>query len=390
MEGIPLPMTRGEALQATPLWPTTIRCEMNLKGWQEALEGANLLPKYADVMHGFLSGFSQGIPPHTLNPPRQYFTPDNHKYATQAREKIEDNICEEIKARRMHGPYSLKQVMRHFNFFRSSPLGAVTNGEGLFRPTNNLSYPHGDPDTPSVNSFVDKNDFKTTWDDFNVVSSYLRSYENEEQLAIFDWAKAYCQIPTAASQWPYLMVKDFNSNLILDTRITFGGVAGCGSFGRPFDTWTKVMAHEFDLVKVFRWVDDNLFFKTPESTTCMADIVARSNTLGVKTNNGKFAEFADKQKFISFVWNAKEKTVHLPEGKLFDRVQQLKHFMGQEEYSFKDVEVMVGRLNHVSKSTTRGLRGGHGNLATHPPDVLSDAVVFHLRSNAKSGISIPS
>jgi hypothetical protein len=56
------------------------------------------------------------------------------------------------------------------------------------------------------------------------------------------------------------MVRNFEGNLILDTRITFGGVAGCGSFGWP-DTWKKIMAHKFDLLRVFRWVDDNLFVK---------------------------------------------------------------------------------------------------------------------------------
>jgi hypothetical protein len=105
----------------------------------------------------------------------------------------------------------------------------VVNGDGSFQPTNNLLYPHGDPKTPSVNSFFNKLDYKTTWDNFNVISSFIQGHPECVQLELFDWAKAYWQIPTKADQWPYLLIKDFKGNLIVDTQITFGSVAGCGS-----------------------------------------------------------------------------------------------------------------------------------------------------------------
>lgn len=52
-------------------------------------------------------------------------------------------------------------------------------------------YDSNNKGVPSVNSFVDKNDFNTTWDD----------------------------------------IKDFEGNIWVDTKIPFGGVAGCGTFG---------------------------------------------------------------------------------------------------------------------------------------------------------------
>jgi hypothetical protein len=232
---------------------------MNIGEWEEALTKANLLDTYKDVPHGFRNGFSQGIPPHDLGPGMDSYTPENHASAINVKDKIDENIAQEIKAGRMFGPYTHTQVQLHFPFFQSNPLGAGVNGDGSFRPKNDLSFPHGNLDISSVNSFVDKNNFKTTWDDFNVVSSYLRGHPGNVKLALFNRAKAYRQIPTAADQWPYLLIRDFEGNLILDTRITFGGVAGCRLFGRPADAWTKIVEHKFDLLKVFRWVDDNLF-----------------------------------------------------------------------------------------------------------------------------------
>ncbi|EHS63534.1 uncharacterized protein PGTG_22805 [Puccinia graminis f. sp. tritici CRL 75-36-700-3] len=145
------------------------------------------------------------------------------------------------------------------------------------------------------------------------------------------------------------MVRDFNGGILIDTRIAFGGVAGCGSFGRPADAWKELMLHEFDLITVFRWVDDNLFIKHQDSTVEMEQIVSRSETLGVKTNSTKYSPFKEEQKYIGFIWNAPRKTVRLPDDKKFQRIQQIKEFLIPDaEFSFKQVEVMAGRLNHVS------------------------------------------
>ncbi|KNF05459.1 hypothetical protein PSTG_01269 [Puccinia striiformis f. sp. tritici PST-78] len=329
-------------------WPSEIKCEMNIEEWSRALQEANLLPEFSDVLLGFQEGFNQGIPQHSLGPNLPFFTPPNHASAWEAHEKIEEKLQKELREGRMFGPFSHQEVQLRFPFFHSNPLGAVINGNGSFRPTNDLSYPHGRPDVPSVNSFVNADDFLTTWDDFNIVSSFLRQETQPVHLAIFDWEKAYRQIPTAMDQWPFLMIQDFDGNLLLDTRITFGGVAGCGSFGRSADAWKLIMLHDFDLITIFRWVDDNLFVKRIDSQTSMESIVARSNRLGVKTNEEKFSPFSPEQKFIGFLWNGINKTVRLPDGKLFDRVDQVKMFLAKTSFHYKDVEIMVGRLNHVS------------------------------------------
>ncbi|KNF05816.1 hypothetical protein PSTG_01213 [Puccinia striiformis f. sp. tritici PST-78] len=121
------------------------------------------------------------------------------------------------------------------------------------------------------------------------------------------------------------MLRDFKGGIMMDThsRIAFGGVAGCGSFGRPADAWKLLMKHEFDLVQVFRWVDNNLFVKTVDSLVNVEQIVARLEELGVKTNPEKVHPFKGEQKYIGFIWNATRKTVRLPGDKRFQQIQQM-------------------------------------------------------------------
>jgi hypothetical protein len=325
-----------------------VKSEMNIGQWQEALREANLLPELQCVIDGFLNGFDQGIPNHGLGDMR-WFTPENHSSAVLAREKIQASISQEVEAKRMFGPFTHEEVARQFSFFRTSPLGSVVNADGKMRPINDLSFPKKDLTIPSVNSFVNKRDFDTTWDDFNTVAAFFKRNRGPFNLALFDWEKAYRQVPTKMNQWPFLMVKDLDGGLFIDTRITFGGVAGCGSFGVPADAWKRIMAHEFDVVKIFRWVDDNLFIKSTSASVTIRDVVKRSLDLGVQTNEGKCSDFSDEQKFIGFVWNGKDLTVRLPEAKLILRITQIEVFLTPKaQFRFNDAEVLAGRLNHVS------------------------------------------
>lgn len=186
-------------------------------------------------------------------------------------------------------------------------------------------------------------------------------------------------------QWRYLMVLSTTGELYLDTHITFGGVAGCRSFGRPADAWNQIMIKEFDLVTVFRWVDNNLFVKRTGSSTDMKDIVMRSQHLGVLTNETKCSNFTHEQKFIRFIWNGFDKTVRLPDNKLQTRIHQIKDFIADNaSWNYHQVNVFVGRLSHVSyllpqlKCYLCSLYGWKARWVHHqakqrlPPDVLED------------------
>ncbi|PLW51944.1 hypothetical protein PCASD_00931 [Puccinia coronata f. sp. avenae] len=86
----------------------------------------------------------------------------------------------------------------------------------------------------------------------------------------------------------------------------------------------------------------------PDSHTDMATIVARSKELGVKTNKKKYSNFAEKQKFIGFLWDGINKTVTLPPGKIEERIEQIRHFLvPAATFMYKEAVVLAGRLTHV-------------------------------------------
>jgi hypothetical protein len=142
-------------------WPTVVKCEMKVDVWERELRKFDLLDEYQYLLDGFLEGFHQGVPKHKIKNSK-WFCPPNHSSAEKAREKIEASIQKEIGLKRMFGPYSKDEVYNKLGFFRTSPLGAVENRDGSFRPINDMSFPRFETDIPSVNSFVNKKDFETT------------------------------------------------------------------------------------------------------------------------------------------------------------------------------------------------------------------------------------
>lgn len=328
-------------------WPTEVRCEMSINEWETQLRRYGLFEKFGYLLEGFTYGFHQGIPPHSLDN-MDYYCPPNHSSALKVQDKIQKNLDKEVLWKRMFGPYPKHIVFQNMGFCRTSPLGAVKNGDKSLRPINDLSYPRDAPDIPSVNSFVNKDDFETTWEDFKVVATFFSNLSEDCLIGIFDWEGAYRQIPTHPSQWRYLAVLGFKEEIYINTRIAFGGVAGCGSFGGPADGWKELMKAKFDLLHIFRWVDDNLCMKQSSSTVSMGDLVRASEKLGVKTNWTKYSEFATEQSFIGFVWDITDRTVGLSAQKLLKRRLELDEFWIKISWKRNELEKINVKLNHLT------------------------------------------
>lgn len=303
------------ATRTPPRWPDHPTCELVVEEWKALMEETKLLPEYQHILDGIEFGFDQGIPDHSLGD-LQWFTPDNHSSALKTHNEIMRNLEKEKREGRIFGPFSHEEVHQRFGFFRSNPMGSVVNKDGSSRMINDLSYPARDMTTPSVNSMVDKHDFDTSWDKFAKVAEYLREVENPILLAIFDWKKAYRQIPTAKHQWRFLTIKDFEGRIWIDTRVAFGGVGGCGTFGRVADVWRMILSDLLRIEKMFRWVDDVLIVKSEGSSLRLEDIVTISSGLGVVTNKEKLSDFGVEQKYLGFIWDGQEKSVRLPIDKL--------------------------------------------------------------------------
>lgn len=165
---------------------------------------------------------------------------------------------------------------------------------------------------------------------------------------IFDWQKAYRQLPGNPSQRRFLCILDFENRVWVDLAVGFGGVASCGVFGAPAHVWKVIVERLLGFPKIFRWVDDNLILRRPGTLSSLEDVTTISNHLGVETNPVKNHEFADEQRYVGFIWNGKDHTVRLPDEKLNERKKVILDLLGEgSSWSYDQVESFIGKLVHT-------------------------------------------
>lgn len=114
----------------------------------------DLVDEWGDVLVSLREGFDQGIPEHNIEG-LPWYTPANQTSALLVRDKIEQTIEREKAEGKLYGPFTHQEVQDHFGFFRSNPMGSVTNNDGTFRMINNLSFPQHEADIP-VSEFQKK------------------------------------------------------------------------------------------------------------------------------------------------------------------------------------------------------------------------------------------
>lgn len=96
-------------------------------------------------------------------------------------------------------------------------------------------------------------------------------------------------------------------------------------------------------------MDDNLLIKEENNPVSIQDIVSLSDEMGVASNHGKVNEFANKQRYIGFIWNVEERTARLPEDKFEERHQQVNKFLVKGmSFTLEEVESLVGRLANTT------------------------------------------
>lgn len=257
-------------------------------------------------------------------------------------------MLKEKKAGRLLGPFGHEEVYQQYGFFRTNPIGGAVNGDGSIRMVNDLSFPRKEEGIPSVNSFVNKLNYDTHWDDFDKVASLFQDHPGEWEAAIFDWRKAYRQLPDHPSQRKYLCIKDFEGRIWIDMAVGFGGVASCGVFGAPAHVWKLIIERVLGFPKIFRWVDDNMILRRPGQSTSLSDITCLSNSLGVETSAAKDHEFATEQRYVGFVWNTKDHTVRLPEEKLEERKKVIEDLLNPEAlWAYNTIESLIGKMAHT-------------------------------------------
>lgn len=253
--------------------------------WEKDLIASHLLSSYHLIPNFIRHGAYAGIP-HIL----QSFTPPNKESTETLSTIFNDIIRAEFNKGRYLGPFSQEELVREIGPFQSSPLSLVPKSgkPGKYRLIQNLSYPHTNTPTPSINAHLNSDDFPCTWGTFHTVCTLIRGLPQGSQAAVRDIAEAYRIIPLHESQWPGVVVKISNhpEQFALNTCNSFGCATAGGLFGLFGDALADILRAK-GIGPILKWVDDFIFFRIPQVAIPAYNETREANRTIIAGNGGK-------------------------------------------------------------------------------------------------------
>ena len=229
--------------------------------WEEDLRAACLLSKYSLIPLSIKQGAHASIPQILRTS-----TPLNRDSTETLPHIFLDIIQSKFNKGRYLGPFSPEELKLEIGPFQSSPLSLIPKSgkPGKYCLIQNVSFPHTNTPYPSINSFLELDDFPCTWGMFTTISTLIRKLPTGAQAAVRDISEAYWIIPLHESQWARTVVRIAKKPdlFALNMCNSFGCTTAGGLFGMFGDALADLLRAK-GIGPVLKWVDDFIFFRIP-------------------------------------------------------------------------------------------------------------------------------
>ena len=211
--------------------------------WEVVLRAADPLRRFSHIPAVFHNGFIINFPPisHVQIPP-------NKESVSLYRDEFIKTLDKEVPKNRYLRPFTTSLLSTLIGPFQSSPISIVPKPghPGKFKLVQNFSYPLFPSlqfPNSSINSFINANDFLTTWGTFSIVYLLISHLPPNSEAATRDVAEAYRMIPLHKSQWPSAVVRTDDDSFYVDTCMAFGVTPSVGMYGAVADAGAEILRH---------------------------------------------------------------------------------------------------------------------------------------------------
>jgi len=386
------------------------------EAWSQALQAAGAATRFATVITGLRYGFNMNFPLIT-----QTQSPPNRDSIVIYQKEFNEIIQKEITKKRYIGPFLPATLELIIGPFQTSPLSLVPKAgkPGKFRLIQNFSFPHSNNTAyphPSINSYINSDDFPTTWGKFSIIYLIISQLPPGSEAATRDVAEAYRTIPLHPSQWPAAVVRISDSQVCIDSCAAFGAAPSAGVYGHLADAGAEITRHR-GLGPLDKWVDDHIYFRirkefletynqmrsstnlnlaklgmqqtgsrlwfgnpieelnedctwpikdfsnlSPQSphdslfTYCLEDLDMLALELGIKLELSKDQPFRPSTTYIGFIWciGPGERKVSLSPSKVDKYLLSIHEWRKRAAHTLNDVQKLHGKLTHACSAAPHG------------------------------------
>ena len=207
------------------------------------------------LVEGFENGFDTAI----NNLPSTSWICKNNLSAIKEPTITDDLLQKEVEKGYVIGPFQTPP----FDVYRINPISlAQKKYSNKHRLVVDLSAPHNDPDNPSLNDLINKEDFSLTYTKLEEAINIIQKLGPKTWLCKTDLVDDFKVIPVHSKIWPYQGIR-WKGKYYLYTRLVFG----CRSSPKIFDFLSRAIVwiakSNYGIQKILHLLDDFLTLDDP-------------------------------------------------------------------------------------------------------------------------------
>ena len=298
----------------------------------------------AGLNEGFRVGFDRSTPLRSAQ--------SNMHSAREHPEVIQSYLDKECSMGRMLGPFSSVDVQAlpqlHINRFGVIPKG---HGTGKWRLITDLSYPTG----ASVNDGIAPELCSLTYTSVEKVAQVAAQYEKGALMAKIDIEAAYRLVPVHPADRP-LQAMEWRGMVYIDPMLPFGLRSAPKLFNAIADALEWGLKQR-GVQHVFHYLDDFIVIAPPGSPDCARALETLNTScaaLGIPIAQHKREGPCACLTFLGIEIDTVASQLRLPADKLTRLQTLLSEWGDRKACSRRELESLVGHLNHACKVVRSG------------------------------------
>ncbi len=296
------------------------------------------------LTHGFHTGFAEL--------PQSSKECKNLLSAMKDPETTAALISSELSKGFLIGPYSQSP----FHLHRINPIGVVQGKYSLkHRLIVDLSAPHNDPEHPSLNSLINKEDFSLSYVRVDDAVSVIKKLGPGTYMCKTDIADAFKQIPIHPTLW-HLHGIQWDQQYYFYTRLVFGSRSSPKLFDLLSQAACWLATNRYGIPHILHLLDDFICFEpTLEAgRSSMANMLQLFADLDIPLSSRKTVGPSQCLEYLGIILDSVHMESRLPQEKIDRLVMLLDSVSMQAKVTKRQLLVLLGHMNYAMQVVRPG------------------------------------
>lgn len=267
---------------------------------------------------------------------------------------VDELIIQECEKGFLLGPYQPDTVP--FKVYRVSPLGLVTGKySGKHRLIVDLSSPHNDPDCPSINDLIDKDQCSLSYVKIDDAVKIIQRKGRGALLCKFDIQDAFKLCPIRKEQWHLFGIK-WKQQIYFYHRFVFGSRSSPVLFDKLSQAICWIAAHNYEISDILHLLDDFLTVDGPNDCgeRTFALVSCLFYRLNIPLNQKKTIGPTTVVEYLGIILDTLLMEARLPLNKLQRILDFLDTMLDRRTCTKLQLLQLLGHLNFASRIILAG------------------------------------